>query len=87
MRGGQGGFIWLFYGSEQLPVEERPPIPMVPELEDSAWKPVRPLRLHSKVARVALAPAFRVARVAPAPAPRALPCGARYSVSVCCYFS
>jgi len=39
---GQGGFIWLFYGSEQLPAAERPPIPMVPELEDPAWKPVRP---------------------------------------------
>ena len=37
----QGGFIWLFYGSQQLPVDERPPIPLVPELEDPAWKPVR----------------------------------------------
>ena len=36
----QGGFIWLFYGSKSLPVEERPPIPCVPELEDPSWKPV-----------------------------------------------
>ena len=28
----KGGFIWLFYGSKDLPVEERPPIPYVPEL-------------------------------------------------------
>ena len=36
----QGGFIWLFYGSKNFPVDERPPIPMVPELEDPTWKPV-----------------------------------------------
>ena len=28
----KGGFIWLFYGSKDLPAEERPPIPYVPEL-------------------------------------------------------
>lgn len=36
----QGGFIWLFYGSKSLPVDERPPIPFVEELEDPSWKPV-----------------------------------------------
>ena len=36
----QGGFIWLFYGSDALPVDERPPIPFVEELEDPSWKPV-----------------------------------------------
>ena len=36
----QGGFIWLFYGTKNFPVDERPPIPMVPELEDPTWKPV-----------------------------------------------
>ncbi|KAK9837299.1 hypothetical protein WJX81_004912 [Elliptochloris bilobata] len=36
----RGGFVWLFYGSQQLPEDERPPIPLVPELEDPAWKPV-----------------------------------------------
>ena len=36
----RGGFVWLFYGSKDLPEEERPPIPMVPELEDGTWKPV-----------------------------------------------
>lgn len=28
----RGGFIWLFYGSDAVPAEERPPIPYVPEL-------------------------------------------------------
>ena len=36
----RGGFVWLFYGSKDLPEEERPPIPLVPELEDGTWKPV-----------------------------------------------
>jgi phenylpropionate dioxygenase-like ring-hydroxylating dioxygenase large terminal subunit len=36
----KGGFVWLFYGSSTLPIDERPPIPIVPELEDSTWKPV-----------------------------------------------
>ncbi|KAK9824593.1 hypothetical protein WJX72_011558 [[Myrmecia] bisecta] len=36
----KGGFVWMFYGSRQLPADERPPIPYVPELEDPAWKPV-----------------------------------------------
>lgn len=36
----QGGFVWLFYGSRQMPEDERPPIPMVPELEDPNWKAV-----------------------------------------------
>lgn len=36
----KGGFIWLFYGSNTLPADERPPIPFVPELEDPEWKAV-----------------------------------------------
>lgn len=36
----QGGFVWLFYGDEALPAEERPPIPYTPELDDPSWKPV-----------------------------------------------
>ena len=32
--------MWLFYGSNDLPEGERPPIPYVPELEDPQWKPV-----------------------------------------------
>ena len=36
----QGGFIWLFYGSTDMPEDERPPIPYVPELEDPSWRPV-----------------------------------------------
>ena len=36
----RGGFIWLFYGSRDLPKDERPPIPMMPELEDPNWHPV-----------------------------------------------
>ena len=35
-----GGFVWLFYGSDALPAAERPPIPVVPELADPAWKAV-----------------------------------------------
>jgi len=36
----KGGFIWLFYGSSKLPEDARPPIPVIPELEDPTWKPV-----------------------------------------------
>jgi phenylpropionate dioxygenase-like ring-hydroxylating dioxygenase large terminal subunit len=36
----KGGFIWLFYGSTKLPADARPPIPVIPELEDPTWKPV-----------------------------------------------
>lgn len=36
----KGGFVWLFYGSKELPEDERPPIPFVPELEDPTWKAV-----------------------------------------------
>jgi len=36
----KGGFIWLFYGPSSLPMEERPPIPIMPELEDPNWHPV-----------------------------------------------
>jgi phenylpropionate dioxygenase-like ring-hydroxylating dioxygenase large terminal subunit len=36
----KGGFIWLFYGSKDLPEDERPPIPYAPELDDPAWRPV-----------------------------------------------
>ena len=36
----QGGFVWLFYGSNNFPVDERPPIPYAPELDDPTWKPV-----------------------------------------------
>ena len=36
----QGGFVWLFYGSNNFPADERPPIPYVPELDDPTWKPV-----------------------------------------------
>lgn len=36
----KGGFIWLFYGSTKLPEDARPPIPVIPELEDPSWKPV-----------------------------------------------
>ena len=34
----RGGFVWLFYGSKNLPKEERPPIPFTWELEDSKWR-------------------------------------------------
>jgi phenylpropionate dioxygenase-like ring-hydroxylating dioxygenase large terminal subunit len=36
----RGGFIWLWYGSQDLPRDARPPIPFVPELEDPEWKAV-----------------------------------------------
>ncbi|KAG2424769.1 hypothetical protein HXX76_014193 [Chlamydomonas incerta] len=37
----RGGFVWLFFGAAGLPADERPPIPMVPELEDtSTWRAV-----------------------------------------------
>jgi phenylpropionate dioxygenase-like ring-hydroxylating dioxygenase large terminal subunit len=32
----KGGFVWLFYGSDN--VRDIPPIPFVPELEDPTWK-------------------------------------------------
>mgnify|MGYP001807254269 CR=1 FL=1 len=36
-----GGFVWLFFGAQGLPADERPPIPLVPELEDSDnWRAV-----------------------------------------------
>jgi phenylpropionate dioxygenase-like ring-hydroxylating dioxygenase large terminal subunit len=34
----RGGFVWLFYGSKSMPADERPPIPMTPELEDPKWR-------------------------------------------------
>mmetsp|Transcript_32024 Transcript_32024/g.38775 ORF Transcript_32024/g.38775 Transcript_32024/m.38775 type:complete len:645 (+) Transcript_32024:157-2091(+) len=36
----RGGFIWLFYGDPKLPADERPPIPIVPEVEDPSWTTV-----------------------------------------------
>jgi hypothetical protein len=36
----KGGFIWLFYGSKDLPADERPPVPYCEELDDPAWQPV-----------------------------------------------
>lgn len=36
----RGGFVWLFFGSKSLPKDERPPIPIVPELEDPNWRAV-----------------------------------------------
>ena len=30
----KGGFVWLFNGSKALPMDARPPIPYVPELDD-----------------------------------------------------
>jgi phenylpropionate dioxygenase-like ring-hydroxylating dioxygenase large terminal subunit len=36
----RGGFIWLWYGSQDLPRDARPHIPCVPELEDPEWKAV-----------------------------------------------
>ena len=36
-------------------MDERPPIPLVPELEDSAWKPVRAPAAHT---RLCLDPSF-----------------------------
>ena len=32
----KGGFVWLFYGSKDMPAAERPPIPYVPELGEWA---------------------------------------------------
>lgn len=32
--------MWLFFGSKSLPADERPPIPLVPELEDPNWRAV-----------------------------------------------
>ena len=62
----QGGFIWLFYGSHQLPVDERPPIPLVPELEDPAWKPVRTPAVLTKHGRVPAVPAVYFCNVSSA---------------------
>ncbi len=36
----QGGFVWLFYGDADLPVDERPRIPDIPELHDPNWRAV-----------------------------------------------
>ncbi|KAL6774148.1 hypothetical protein ACKKBG_A23935 [Auxenochlorella protothecoides x Auxenochlorella symbiontica] len=36
----KGGFVWLFYGSRRMPVNERPPIPYIPELDDGGWRAV-----------------------------------------------
>ncbi|KAF6263226.1 hypothetical protein COO60DRAFT_1267627 [Scenedesmus sp. NREL 46B-D3] len=36
----RGGFVWLFWGDERLPADERPPIPFTPELEDPTWRAV-----------------------------------------------
>ncbi|KAK3247277.1 hypothetical protein CYMTET_43220 [Cymbomonas tetramitiformis] len=33
----RGGFVWLFWGSKSMPEDARPPIPLVPELEDPQW--------------------------------------------------
>ena len=40
----KGGFVWVFYGSKDLPEDERPPIPYVPELvrPPPARLPARP---------------------------------------------
>ena len=47
----QGGFVWLFYGGTNFPVDERPPIPYVPELDDPTWKPVYGM-LHTKAVMI-----------------------------------
>jgi phenylpropionate dioxygenase-like ring-hydroxylating dioxygenase large terminal subunit len=36
----RGGFVWLFYGDAALPADARPPLPLIPELEDPEWQPV-----------------------------------------------
>jgi phenylpropionate dioxygenase-like ring-hydroxylating dioxygenase large terminal subunit len=37
----RGGFVWLFYGDAALPPDARPPLPLIPELEDEdTWQPV-----------------------------------------------
>ncbi|GFR49992.1 hypothetical protein Agub_g12138 [Astrephomene gubernaculifera] len=36
----RGGFVWLFFGAKGLPADERPPLPLVPELEDPNWRAV-----------------------------------------------
>ncbi|GLI62695.1 hypothetical protein VaNZ11_005371 [Volvox africanus] len=36
----RGGFVWLFFGAKGLPREERPPVPLAPELEDPEWRAV-----------------------------------------------
>ncbi len=30
----KGGFVWLFNGSKHMPMDVRPPIPYVDELDD-----------------------------------------------------
>ncbi len=32
----KGGFVWLFYGSKDMPEDARPPVPYVPELGE--WR-------------------------------------------------
>jgi len=36
----RGGFIYLFYGDADTPPERRPPLPLIPELEDPDWEAV-----------------------------------------------
>ncbi|GIL69464.1 hypothetical protein Vretimale_13577 [Volvox reticuliferus] len=36
----RGGFVWLFFGAKGLPKDERPPLPITPELEDPNWRAV-----------------------------------------------
>ena len=36
----RGGFVWLFFGDAALPADARPPLPLIPELEDDGWQPV-----------------------------------------------
>ena len=35
----KGGFVWLFNGSCHMPMDARPPIPYVPELDDPKCAP------------------------------------------------
>ena len=36
----QAGFVWLFYGDENLPPDARPPLPLIPEFASPDWHPV-----------------------------------------------
>jgi phenylpropionate dioxygenase-like ring-hydroxylating dioxygenase large terminal subunit len=40
----KGGFVWLFFGSKDLPADARPPIPYAPELGEQpasgGWGPM-----------------------------------------------
>jgi len=36
----KGGFVWLYFGSSEMPAEERPPIPYIPEMDDPNWRAV-----------------------------------------------